>query len=162
MINGRPIKLSYAAARRWFHDDESPAISAGSDAKYDVLIELPEIPNIKPPPPTDAMLVKMLTNNSNGAAALVDAYGNAYENPMFSNDPVYQVGERGGNEGKAAVQAQQRKRMKRMGQKVEEEVEMVEVPSDRERPLDIAMENKKYLKRALEVFDMPSLSVPRL
>ena len=52
--------------------------------------------------------------------------------------------------------------MKRMGQKVEEEVEMVEVPSDRERPLDIAMENKKYLKRALEVFDMPSLSVPRL
>ena len=57
-----------------------------------MIIELPEIPNIKPPPPTDAMLVKMLTNNTNGAAALVDAYGNAYENPMFSNDPVYQVG----------------------------------------------------------------------
>lgn len=94
MINGRPIKLSYAAARRWFHDDDGSGASAGTDAKYDVIIKLPEIPNIKPPPPTDAMLVKMLTNNTNGGSELVDAYGNAYENPMFSNDPVYQVGQR--------------------------------------------------------------------
>ena len=60
------------------------------------------------------------------------------------------------------MQAQQGKRMRRMGQKVEEEGQIVEVPSDREKPLDIAMENRKYLKRVLEVFDMPSLSVPRL
>ena len=60
------------------------------------------------------------------------------------------------------MQAQQRKRMRRMEQKAEQEGDSIEVPSDREKPLDIAMENKKYLKRALEMFDVPSLSVPRL
>ena len=54
-------------------------------------MEGPEIPNIKPPPPTPAMIAKTLANNTSGAAALVDAYGNAYENPMFAYDPVYQV-----------------------------------------------------------------------
>lgn len=90
MINGRPIKLSYGSGQRWYQDDD--ASSSGSGTKFNVIGDRPEIPNIKPPPPTYAMLMKTRANNMSGAAALVDAYGNAYENPMFAYDPVFQVG----------------------------------------------------------------------
>ena len=69
----------------------NPAVSPDASSRYNVIMEGPEIPNIKPPPPTPAMIAKTLANNTSGAAALVDAYGNAYENPMFAYDPVYQV-----------------------------------------------------------------------
>ena len=56
-----------------------------------MIMEGPEIPNIRPPPPTPAMIAKTIANNASGSASIVDAYGNAYENPMFANDPVFQV-----------------------------------------------------------------------
>ena len=37
------------------------------------------------------MIAKTIANNASGSASIVDAYGNAYENPMFANDPVFQV-----------------------------------------------------------------------
>ena len=91
VINGRAIRLSYSSARSWLHEDENPAVSPDASSRYNVIMEGPEIPNLKPPPPTPAMIAKTLANNTSGAAALVDAYGNAYENPMFAYDPVYQV-----------------------------------------------------------------------
>ena len=91
VINGRAIRLSYSSARNWNKDDGN-ATSSDASARYNVIMEGPEIPNIKPPPPTPAMIAKTLANNTTGAAALVDAYGNAYENPMFAYDPVFQVG----------------------------------------------------------------------
>ena len=90
VINGRAIRLSYSSARNWNKDDGN-ATSSDASARYNVIMEGPEIPNIKPPPPTLAMIAKTLSNNTTGAAALVDAYGNAYENPMFAYDPVFQV-----------------------------------------------------------------------
>ena len=91
VINGKPIKLSYASARRWLREDETPKVGAGKEAKYDVIMEGPEIPNIRPPPPTPSMIAKLMANNSTGSASMLDVYGNAYENPMFSYDPVFRV-----------------------------------------------------------------------
>ena len=91
VINGRAIRLSYSSARSWAHEDDNSTVSPDASSRYNVIMEGPEIPNIKPPPPTPAMIAKTLANNTSGAAALVDAYGNAYENPMFAYDPVYQV-----------------------------------------------------------------------
>lgn len=91
VINGRPIKLSYASARRWLRDDEPSKGPTALETKYNVIMEGPEIPNIRPPPPTPAMIAKTIANNASGSASIVDAYGNAYENPMFANDPVFQV-----------------------------------------------------------------------
>lgn len=91
VINGKPIKLSYASARRWLRDDEAPKIGTGNESKFDVLMEGPEIPNIRPPPPTAAMIAKSMTNNITGTASVIDVYGNAYENPLFSFDPVFRV-----------------------------------------------------------------------
>ena len=54
-------------------------------------MEGPEIPNIAPPPPTPAMIAKTLANNTSGSSGMMDAYGNTYENPMFTYDPVFEV-----------------------------------------------------------------------
>ena len=51
MINGRAIRLSYSSARNWNKDDGN-ATSSDASARYNVIMEGPEIPNIKPPPPT--------------------------------------------------------------------------------------------------------------
>ena len=92
MINGRAIRLSYSSARSWSSRDDNPS-STSTDAgtHYNVIMEGPEIPNIAPPPPTPAMIAKTLANNNSGTSGMTDAYGNAYENPMFTYDPVYQV-----------------------------------------------------------------------
>ena len=66
-------------------------MGSGNDAKYDVIMEGPEIPNIRPPPPTAAMIAKSMANNSSGSISVVDVYGNTYDNPMVSFDPVYRV-----------------------------------------------------------------------
>lgn len=89
VINGKPIKLSYASARRWQNEDSKGPTPL--DVKYNVLVEGPEIPNIRPPPPTPAMIAKTIANNSSGGSSIMDAYGNEYDNPMFTNDPVFQV-----------------------------------------------------------------------
>lgn len=60
------------------------------------------------------------------------------------------------------MQAQQQKKMKLMGKTAEEEMNDVEVPTDRSKPLDVKEENRKYLSRALDVFGLPSLTIPRL
>lgn len=91
VINGKPIKLSYASARRWLRDDEAPKVGSGNDSKYDVILEGPEIPNIRPPPPTPSMIAKSMVSSATGSTSVVDAYGNSYENPIFSYDPVFRV-----------------------------------------------------------------------
>lgn len=91
VINGRAIRLSYSSARSWSNDDNSSSTSSNAGTHYNVIMEGPEIPNIAPPPPTPAMIAKTLANNSSGSSGMTDAYGNAYENPMFTYDPVFQV-----------------------------------------------------------------------
>ena len=49
-----------------------------------------------------------------------------------------------------------------MGRVAEEEMNDVEVPTDRSKPLDVKEENRKYLSRALDVFGLPSLAIPKL
>ena len=151
VINGRAIRLSYSSARNWNKDDGN-ATSSDASARYNVIMEGPEIPNIKPPPPTLAMIAKTLSNNTTGAAALVDAYGNAYENPMFAYDPVFQ----------AAMQAKQREKMRRIQMGEEVDVNDVEVSNDRFKPFNVMEENRKYIQRVGAVFDLPSLTIPKV
>ena len=44
------------------------------------------------------MIAKTIANNSSGGSSIMDAYGNEYDNPMFTNDPVFQVEAGEGNE----------------------------------------------------------------
>ncbi|KAK8813922.1 RNA recognition motif-containing protein [Blastocystis sp. ATCC 50177/Nand II] len=150
VINGKPIKLSYASARRWQNEDSKGPTPL--DVKYNVLVEGPEIPNIRPPPPTPAMIAKTIANNSSGGSSIMDAYGNEYDNPMFTNDPVFQ----------AAVKARREKKMRLMGARSVMEVNDTEVPTDRSKGMNIQEENREFMRRMDPIFDLPSLVAPKL
>ena len=91
VINGRAIRLSYSSARSWSNENNSSSTASNPGTHYNVIMEGPEIPNIAPPPPTPAMIAKTLANNTSGSSGMMDAYGNTYENPMFTYDPVFEV-----------------------------------------------------------------------
>lgn len=132
-------------------------------------MEGPEIPNIRPPPPTAAMIAKSMTNNITGTASVIDVYGNAYENPLFSFDPVFRVLMQFKNDLQSAVEARMQKKMNQ--EKKNRAENDIEVPTDRFTPLNvddgyrfdmqIQEENRKYMERALPLFDMASLTIPK-
>lgn len=70
------------------------------------------------------------------------------------------------------MQAKQREKMRRIQMGEEVDVNDVEVPNDRFKPFNVGMgcgnerqvmeENRKYIQRVGAIFDLPSLTIPKV